>query len=320
MKQPKTELEIRQILKNAMDLYWLRPENGLAIASYYLNGANLLPKENEFAADFASGDGINTFLKCGGQFHEDFDLFSNGVKKASVKEIIEEKIDVFDYFDDEYNPQIIKVPSRKYKYATDHKENLLKKADKLNFYEEKIVADLRYNSSVEDESLDLIYCNSIGWVENSSEAISHLERKLKKGGRMILDVPTVHMKELFFEHRYPIFNSEWHDLMNRGRNANSPGLKPEREWENVLVNLGLEIVDKNSMLPGAIAHFWNFGLRPVFPVLNKMANSFNKENRSQFKKEWVETWTDMLLPVLLEPQAFSKDETLYRVQYVVYKK
>ena len=52
----------KKILYDAISLWWLRPENGLALASYCINGINIKPLKSKTYLDFACGDGVNSFL------------------------------------------------------------------------------------------------------------------------------------------------------------------------------------------------------------------------------------------------------------------
>ena len=309
----------KEILKEAISLWWLRPENGLALASYTIHGNSLIPKVDEVCADYACGDGVNTFFKCGGRFQNDFDLFNGGIDLSSHKKIVSEKIDVFDHFDSDYDPRISLKPETKYRYGTDHKKNLLDKANLLHFYEELIHANLNDNTDIPQESLDLAYCNSLYWVANHENALSWIAEKVKNDGRIILDVMTKNKYLLDYNKLFPAVDSQWAELLNRGRMENNPGLKLPQEWEKLFKKMNLNIVDRREIFPSSLMKIWNVGLRPIFPMLQKMERCLNSENRAEIKDEWVATFTDLLLPILEQPREFSKDLTEYRIQYTLEK-
>jgi len=301
-------------------MWWLRPENGLAVAGYCYYGIDITPKPNELAADFACGDGINTFFKCGGRFSPAFDIFGKAIAAVTQQSIIAQKIDVFDYYDESYKPEIVHRPGGRFTFGTDHKSNLLKKAAPLDFYDKLVEADLEKDcSQIADGSLDIIYCNSIYWVPNPEIAFRQMIRKLKPGGRAVFDVMTSHRKELQFAHAYPAAPTEWQDLLNRGREQNNPGLRSEWQWDRIFSDDGqYNISDKRLIFYPVAARFWNFGVRPLTPVLNRAINLLSEKDRLSIKEEWVEVWTDLLLPLLLQPNDIHYEPRLrVRLQYEV---
>lgn len=309
---------IRELLTDALSLWWLRPENGLALASYCLRGTDLVPGPGERAADFACGDGVNTFFKNGGRFDPAFDIFGDAVKSATSKEIVEQKIDVFDHADASYCPAIAATPERRYAFGTDHKAALLDKARKLSFYDTLLEADLRDEADIPDASLDLSYCNSLYWIPDAEASFASIAKKVKPGGRLIFDVMTEQRSALSFDNILPDMPSSWRDLLNRGRQHNNPGIRSEAEWDKVFHHDGMtEVVDKRDIFPTAIAAVWNVGLRPIFPVLNRMAQAIEKERRLELKAEWVETFADLLEPILREPDNLMPSKPAVRIQYVM---
>jgi len=315
-----TILVNKNILYDALNLWWLRPENALALSSYVIRGVDLLPKPGENSADYACGDGVNTFFKCGGRFDKNFDVFQSGILKGETKDIALKSVDVFDHFEEDYSPQIIQRPSQKYNFGTDHKNNLLKKAEKLDFYNKLVLVNLEDEvQEINNESLDLIYCNSLYWVKRTDLALQHMVKKLKNNGKLIIDVFTVNKKSLDFGHMFPFSSPEWAEMLNRGRQATNPGLRSERGWDDLFGSAGLDIMDKRDILPPAISKMWNVGLRPIFPMINKMSSRLNAVDRIEIKEEWVEVFTDLLLPILEDAELYSTDINHYRIQYVLTK-
>lgn len=313
--------ESRDVLKAALSLWWLRPENGLALASYTLHGFDFTPRRGQQAADFACGDGVNTFFKIGGRFDESFDVFGEGVRTDSAREVLNKSIDVFDHFVADYNPLIERMPDTEFTYGTDHKANLLRKAERLGLYRNLMEADLEEDTPIPDASLDIAYCNSIYWVGNPERAVEYIYRKLKPGGLAVFDVMTSHRKLLHFQNLFPTAPARWHDILNRGRDRNNPGIRSAREWRSIFSANGDACVeDERDIFPEAIAHIWNIGLRPIFPILNRMMQSVPTATRRSIKEEWVEVWTDLLLPVLVEPLEFRRNGVKARLQYVVRKR
>lgn len=321
MTHPTPAESVRSLLRSALSLYWLRPENGLALAGHCLYGRPVAPQAGEVAADFASGDGINTFFKCGGRFDKSFDVFFGAVQPASLSAVVSGHIDVFDHIDDDYQPIITARPPTAFTYATDHKANLLGKAERLGFYRQTVQGDLArpVPDVIPDGSLDYIYSNALYWVADPAAAVAHLRRKLKPGGRAIFEVHTSDRRRLHYAHLYPDAPPEWQDLMERGRAGNNPGLLSEKEWDDVfLARSGFDLLDKPLIRPPVLAHIQNVGLRPLFAPLYRLAQVAPVAERLDIKREWVDSLTDVLLPILLHPEAFMPQSDLrIRLQYVL---
>lgn len=308
----------REILENALGLWWLRPENGLALASYCLAGTDLRPAPGEDAADFACGDGVNSFFKCGGRFAPEFDLFGGAVHPATSREIVSQGIDVFAHATDNYQPQVRQRPDVGYRWGTDHKPSLLAKAKPLGFYRDLLEADLREPAAIPAESLDLAYCNSLYWVPDVAAAFGHIVDKVRPGGRLVMDVMTDRRSALSFDQLLPAMPQAWRDLMNRGRQHNNPGILSQAGWEVLFgSDRRVEIAECHDIFPTSIAHIWNVGLRPLFPVLNRMAGAIAMEQRADIKREWVETFADLFEPVLRDPAALLSTGPAARLQFVM---
>jgi SAM-dependent methyltransferase len=311
----------RELLSSSLALWWLRPENGLAVASYTLYGYDFSPRDGQRAADFACGDGINTFFKAGGRFDRSFDIFGAAVRPEDASQVVARSIDVFDHFDDSYRPVVTNRPACRFAIGTDHKANLLRKAAQLDYYDQLLDADLAHEPQIDNESLDIAYCNSLYWIAQPEHAILHIYKKLKHGGIGVFDVMTTHRKALHFQHLFPTLSPAWQVLMNRGRDQNNPGIRSAREWRVIFAANGVaDVEEERDIFPATIAHTWNIGLRPLFPVLNRMAAELRADSRQSIKEEWVEVWTELLLPLLTEPGEFPNDGSRVRVQYVVRKR
>lgn len=313
--------DVREILTEALNLWWLRPENGMALASYCLSGVDLRPGTGAIAADFACGDGVNTFFKCGGRFEAAFDLFGTAVHPATSQEIVRQGIDVFAHDAADYQPLVRRKAGVRYTYGTDHKSSLLAKAKPLDFYDELLLADLREAAAIPDASLDLAYCNSLYWVGEAETAFRYIADKVKPGGRIVVDVMTDQRRLLTYDRLLPGMPPAWRDLMNRGRQHNNPGIQSRSGWERLFTGDGrVEILDTRDIFPTAIAQIWNVGLRPIFPVLNRMAQAIADERRADIKREWVEIFADLFEPVLRDPGALRPSGEAVRLQFVMRKR
>ena len=322
ISQDIISIDSKEILQEALNLWWLRPENALALASYCIRGISLRPELNTLSADFACGDGVNTFFKTGGRFEKHFDIFTSVKSHASAKEIASKNIDVFDHSASTYNPAIRRHPDRKYTYAIDHKPALIEKATKLDFYQKHIIADLRDNvEDIQDESLSLVYCNSLYWVKESDVALKAIAQKVQPGGKIIIDTMTSAKNDITFANMLSEYGTEWCNLMDRGRQKNNPGIRSEAEWDKLFHNNGFTTIERKiNIFPTAIGAVWNVGLRPIFPVLNKMVQSIDKNTRQSIKEEWVEIFTDLFHPILIAPELLIPSSNPVLLQYILVKK
>ena len=116
----------KTILKDCLNVWWYRPENALVIASYRVNGISFNKFNLKNSADFACGDGVNTFLKCGGSFDSEFDIFGHLTPSLSHKEIVKQKIDIFDLPDSKFKPLIKKRPKIKFSFDLSFFSEILK--------------------------------------------------------------------------------------------------------------------------------------------------------------------------------------------------
>ncbi len=309
-----------EVLRSALELWWLRPENGLALASYVIRGTSLLPAPGEKAIEYACGDGVNTFFKCGGRFDPRYDLFVSGIRSEDAATVAEKSLDVFDHYEEGYQPLIAKHPVHGYAAGTDHKATLLRKASALKFFDRLHEADLTADIPETESSLDLIYCNSLYWVAQPHQALALMKKKLKPQGRVVLDVFTTAKAQLDFRKALPGLPSYWQEWMNRGRQETNPGLQSPKGWEDVFAGCGFTISEKRDILPAGLTWLWNVGLRPFFPALQKLASHVHGEDRVAAKAEWVDTWLRLLLPLLQNPEALMANTEPYRLQYVLRNK
>jgi SAM-dependent methyltransferase len=308
--------DAEEVLRSALNLWWLRPENALALASYVTRGVSLLPGPGERAIEYACGDGVNTFFKCGGRFHPSFDLFQHGIRSEDASTVAERGLDVFDHYEEGYAPAVARRPARGYAAGTDHKEALLRKAGALEFFARLHRVDLREDIPEAEASLDLVYCNSLYWVPEPGKSLALMRKKLKPGGRIVLDVFTAEKKGLDYARLFPEMPPAWQELLNRGRQETNPGLQTEAGWERIFQDGGFRIRERRDILPSGLAWIWNVGLRPFFPALQKLAAHVRGASRIEAKAEWVDTWTRLLLPPLQNPEALGQGARV-RLQYAL---
>ncbi|MGG7073558.1 methyltransferase domain-containing protein [Campylobacter sp. 9BO] len=166
-------------LRELLNVYWLRPETALwraidihTMQDFKVSGNSL---------DLGSGDGVLSFIRGGGKFDLSFDDY----RSIGNLDKFYHNIDIHDTFMDDYNPCILKKPSYKFSVALDHKENLLKKAQHLDFYEDFVQHDANYPLPFKQDSFDSIFSNIIYWLDDPQKSINEIARVLNGGGGSI---------------------------------------------------------------------------------------------------------------------------------------
>lgn len=284
-------------LEKLLNVYWLRPETALwrAIDIEIMKDFNI--KGNSL--DLGCGDGVLSFLRAEGNFDSTFDNYQS----IGDLDNFFDNCDVHDTFIEGYSPKIIKKPEYKFSTALDHKDNLLKKAEKLDFYDEFIIHDANELLPFDDESYDSIFSNIIYWLDNPNKSLSEISRILSKKGQVALMLPNVTMPEFsFYNQLYVKEQNKDYDFLkflDRGRySSNIKVSKSFKEWEQIINNNNLKIVDHKMHISKTIMQIWDIGLRPLFPVLLKLVNAVeNKKELLEIKKEWIEIFMKFLQPI-----------------------
>jgi len=171
---------IEEKLRKYLQLYWLRPENGLLatfkskiIENYSFSSPSL---------DISCGDGLFMFLHLGGSFDYDFDYF----KDTKAREFSHNSfIDIYNSYNEVYQVPIKNRPKEVITYGTDWKQSLINKASKLNLFQNLILHDNNVKPfPLPDNYFKNIHSNSIYWIKKpdtllflSSISTAFLERK-----------------------------------------------------------------------------------------------------------------------------------------------
>ena len=286
-----TELETK--LKKYLQLYWLRPENGL-LATFKSKAIENFPI-NSPSLDISCGDGLFMFLHLGGTFDFDFDYFKN----TSAKQFSHEKfIDIYDSYDETYSVPITNMPNQKIDFGTDWKQTLLDKSSKLNLFNTlKIHDNNKKPLPFPDNHFKLIHSNSIYWIEKPEILLSEIRRILADDGIAILEVMTPQHFTTF--DKLSLFSNKAIEILDRKRRETMPGLKNYEEWKKIIENEGFIIEETKNVYPDKfVIDFWNIGLRPISHLLIQMSENLTQENRKNIKKEWVDIFFELFKPLL----------------------
>ena len=298
-----TEKKLRQFL----NLYWLRPENGL-LCTFKSD----IMKDIDFqtpSLDLSCGDGLFMFIHQGGELSESVDYFqstsANNFKHTSF-------VDIYDHYDESYEVSFRKKSSIKINYGTDWKKDLLSKAEKLDLYDNLLVHD---NNEVplpfEDNYFQTIYSNSIYWIKNVENLSKDIHRILKPGGTVVLEVTTPYFYQLIDELEETL-SPDAIKILDRNRRATSHGLKTFSEWKEVFEKAGFQIEDIRCVYPDKLLlDIWNIGLRPIAHLLIQMSEELSEQKREKIKAEWVKIFYELFRPLLYLKQTYSMENAPY---------
>lgn len=279
-----------------LNVFWLRPETALwreldirAMRSFVFHGPSL---------DIGCGDGIFSFIRAGGRFSPEFDAF----RSMSGLDRYFDHVDVFDAYDAKLSPTVTVTPSYRIDFAFDHKAALLSKAGTLGLYGALKQGDANRTLPFEDESFESVFSNILYWLNEPQEALKEIRRILRPGGRVCLMLPNETFPEYSFYNQLCVKTGDprWAFLekLDRGRlEVNQRQALPRSKWEAMFARAGLAVVSHKAHLSKTVVLGWDIGLRPLFPVLHRMAESVAPDKLPEIKQEWVATLRQFLEPI-----------------------
>jgi len=300
-------------LRRYLNAYWLRPENALwmTLRSDALERVSFATP----AIDVACGDGIHTFLHLGGAFDPDFDVFE---AVGSLDRVRDGHADMFDVPAASYAPTIVTKPRMRIDTGLDLKPNLLSKAARLGLYERLTPHDGNERIPLPTDSFRTVHCNAAYWVRNVNGLLAELARITQPNGRVVLQVKLDTIQACTFESLRETLGDRFLDILGRGRFATWPALASRDVWERRFERAGLEMTDLQPFITAAHARMWDVGLRPLAPLLVRMANALSPETRSSIKRDWVDLFNELLAPLRRFDLSLSTvPGTPVEIQYVL---
>jgi len=279
-------------LRRYLNAYWLRPENALWM-TLRSDALERIPFEPP-AIDVACGDGIHTFLHLGGVFDPDFDVFGAA---GALDRVRDEHADMFDVPAMSYEPTIVATPRLRIDTGLDLKSNLLSKAARLGLYERLMRHDGNEHIPLPTDSFRTVHCNAAYWVRNINGLLAELARITQPNGRIVLQVKLDTIKACTLEPFRDVLGDRFLEIIGRGRFATWPALASREVWERRFERAGLEIADAHPFVTAAHARMWDVGLRPLAPLLVRMAKALSPDTRSSIKRDWVDLFYELLAPL-----------------------
>jgi SAM-dependent methyltransferase len=297
--------------RTLLSAYWLRPETALwracdirAMSTFRMESPSL---------DLGCGDGVFSFVRAGGAFTDDFDVF----QAVDNVERFFENVDVYDAFDPRFRAGIERKPKYRIDLGLDHKANLLNKARALELYGELKVADANARLPLPDESFRSVFSNIVYWLDDPVHALSEIRRVLRTDGTACVLLPNETLREFsfFWTHHKKTGNPDFEflSLLDRGRLAdNVRQVRSTAEWLEVIRGAGLQVREHRQYLARPIVQIWDVGLRPLFPALVKMAEAVPAERMPQIKRTWLDSLDPLLRPfVQMDPGIDASSEPAF---------
>ena len=278
------------LLDAHLNVYWLRPESALwdAIASALISQFPL----HAPSLDLGSGNGVFSFITAGGRFSQDYDWFLNADPRGFW-----ENRDIYDTFKQRVRPNwVTRMPSCHIDWALDEKKNLLRQATATGFYRHVANADANVRLPFRDESFQAVFSNILYWLDSFERTLREIHRVLRRTGRVLLCLPDPRFNDYCVSYQWKESNSEALRLLNRGRTESNLWTISYPELAKTATALGFEIAFHRYYLSPLTLRVWDIGLRPLSPVLIKMANAFENSERRSLKAEWI----GIVRPFLLE--------------------
>lgn len=280
------------LLRRFLQAYWLRPENAfwMTLRSEALADCPI----EQPALDIACGDGLFSFLHCGGGLHPSFDVFH-----AVLDDVAGDRSphDMFDCCDDDYRPTVIEAPPAGFSIGLDRKPALLAKASRLDFYDVLVRHDCNQPLPFDDHAFRTIYCNAAYWIDNIAGFLDELRRITQPDGRIVLQVKLDTMARYTLAAHHKQLGSRVLAIIGRDRLDCWQSLADRRTWEDRFAKAGLLVERETPFITATHAHIWDIGLRPIAPMLIKLANGVTAKTRDAVKTEWVDLFMDLATPL-----------------------
>jgi SAM-dependent methyltransferase len=326
-----------KVLRNAINLHYLRPDNALWVYSIYKSVNKYLKKfsnKKYKSLDLGCGDGTTCYLATGGEIDKKFDVFhgtkfeednlvSNTIRSSSgsLKDI---KGDMYDHYTKSYQkyckPKFFK---NKFTYGIDWKKTLLKKASLLKFYENLILQDCnKLPLKIKNNDLDLVFSTIIYWLKKPETLFPEVNRILKKGGYFIFTTPKENIIKYTLRNFLKKFDYKNIDRLDRGRYENwKRHSKKKSFWTNQIRSNNFEIVEIIELHPKLqliIGESIVRTLMSAFGVLYKGLLPKNEKIFFKFKDKYVKEIFTILKP-FAENKYYNDLDKAYNV-FIVRKK
>ena len=275
------------ILKNLLNIYWLRPETAIWRT---LDALQL--QKIEFTKpilDIGCGDGIFTFSSLGGIIDTNYDVYRT-IKKTNK---FFSGNDIHDQLSD-IEHTIVKKPKISIDLGLDWKTNLLRKAKKLKTYDKLIKHDANQKLPIPDKKFKTIFSNTFYWMNDIKHILRESKRICQDDGKIVIFVPDIKFKKSLIFNDYLSQGHTWAKMLDRGISENIQHCYSLKEWKSIFSKVGLKIDSHSNYGTEQLVKFWSIGLRPYSPFLIELSNNVNLKIRTKIKQKLIKDLTPLL--------------------------
>lgn len=286
---------IETLLRSYLGLYWLRPETALwrTADALAIHAAGIT-----FAApllDLACGDGLNSYVLIGGGTPPlSLDAFV-ATSSPSREEFLSGRVDLYDRVGE--LSIAVPAPPRRITVGLDQKAGLLGKASALGLYDGLVHHDANGPLPFAAESFACVFSNALYSISNLSGVLAETARVLRPAGRLVALLTGENFRHYAVYRLYERFGWEWCRVVDRGRHKEVEHCYGEDAWRASFEAAGLEIARWQPHLSSRLYQIAEVGLRPVSPVLIKLANAVSADVRLGLKREWIDYCMEVALPM-----------------------
>ncbi len=271
-----------------LSAFWLRPETAIILYAESLAIARLSNRLGEPWLDLGCGDGIRSAISGGWRFGPNFDAFQSVDLSAA---------DIYH----QWNPSEFSAPierrGRSIAFGVDIKDTAVSRAKALGIYGAVHQADAT-RLPLADKSVRTIFSNMLRDLGDPLPgALRECRRVLRDDGILLISAMTpAYRRNLYFEPRARAAEAEGNlELakqflrLDRGRSVFCQRQLSVEQWQNVLGECGMKVIDVAPIVGPAVIRFLDVGLRPFSIALLKL------------RKRWIEHGIlDQIKPIAMD--------------------
>ena len=278
-------------MREVLEAYFLRPDAALVRTAEIYALKTLGFAFTGCSMDLGGGDGIFSFLYCGGKLHPDYDLH----REASLA--LNETGKIYDIIQELGDIRVVEKPAINCPFTNlDISQTLLARSRRLNMYKEYIRHDISNVDSFDDRKYDCIFSTILMYFDNPRLVLENVRRRLSKGGVMSCCVPLPRYQNNTFPNKYSNLPEiqRFVELIDAGRTARRKRFWDIDEWIDHFKSVGFSVDGYQTYLSDEAVQMLELSTRLASPPLIKIYNEQSLENRREHKMSLV----DAISPVL----------------------
>jgi len=305
-----------EYLRAYLNLLWLRPESAVLCACHAQVLSRYLDSGPDGSlAELCCGDGTFSFILQGGRFAPQWDAFEATTR---FRRSGGSGNDIFDHFDESYRPQIEQPPFRHVDLGVDLRESMLRRAAALDLYRDLRAGDLAKPMAPEPPAYHrVLLLQSINHIPDPGRAASNLYAATAPGGVAYVTTYDPSFCE-FYAQLDRGFAPEWVGLVERNMRQAWPIQFSVDGWTALFRTAGFRDISVVPLLNRQFAPVWNIGLRPLAPLLIRvaeLARAHNQQELAEIKAEWTGLFRELAAPFVEPAPRVSEAGTHLYVLY-----